>query len=163
MKHVQICRYTGKLEQETPYSTEVTLQEKKFESNDTGIAHIFPNSELVFVESVDTTVRYSGIPLPVSRLVSNINVIYEIHRKLGVSNLEEFCVIPPSGFIYDVLEEEPDRIETVLSSATYPISKAVYSINGNTLQIENDTIRCSNEFNLEPVFELYDSTLSKNE
>jgi hypothetical protein len=163
MKYVRLCRYNGPVEENYPYSQEVTLQEHTFEDDTTAIAHIFPDSSIVFVEAVDTEVSFKDVPLDVSRFVSNISVLYQVHRQLGADNLTEFSVVPPSGFIYDVLEESSDDITSVLNNESYPVSQAEYNINGQTLQIEGNELRCCDGFDLEPVFRTFDTAVQEHE
>lgn len=163
MKYVHSCRYNGPIEEDNPYSKKVTLQEHAFEEDTTAIAHIFPESSLVFVEAVGTEVSFDDVPLDVSRFVSNISVFYQVFRRLGVDNLTQFSVVPPSGFIYDVIEESPDEINSLLKNESYPVSQAKYTINGETLCIEGNEIRCSEGLDLEPVFRTFDTAVQEHE
>lgn len=163
MKYVQICKYDEPIEETDPYSREVVLQQHIFNEDSEAIAHIFPESSLVFVESVGEEISFSDIPFAVSRFISNRGTLYRIYRQLGKTNIEEFSVVPPSGMIYDVLEEEPEKLDTLLQNASYPVSKAVYNINGSQLVIEGSKLTCDDSLNLEPIYRAYDSVISSDE
>jgi hypothetical protein len=109
---MNIFNYNGNMS--NPVSQKIIIQEQLFDDDETGIAHIYPAHNVVFVEA-DRGLLKKEVPIEdISQFVVNRNDIYNFFRQI-LSNITKLDVISSSGNSYDVVEN--NELDSTLSFA----------------------------------------------
>lgn len=127
MIQLSVFSYSGP--ESTKKTEEVVLQEKVFEDDETVIAHIYPDAEVLFIETdrESSTPRKPDIPLDVNHFIPNRDEMYDFIKKFQIDQLS---VIPPTGRIKEV--SALNELNRIISNCSYPIEEAELNIDGDT-------------------------------
>lgn len=135
---IQLSVYSYSGPETTKKTDEVILQEKVFEDNETAIAHIYPDAEVLFIETAQesSTPQKSDIPFDVNHFVPNRGDTYDFIKKF---QLDQLSVVTPNGRIKEV--SSGDELSRILDDSSYPIEEAELNIDGSTaLYLAHDMV-----------------------
>jgi len=121
MTTLNIFKYKG--EYENPVSEKINLQKQLFDDDITGIAHIYPEQNILFIES-DQSIRKQNIPMnDIAHFVPNRDNFYNFFKQIS-NNIEKLTVISSSGNSYDVVER--NELNSTLDYKDKPIMNAEF-------------------------------------
>jgi len=140
MTMLNIFKYKG--EYENPVSEKINLQKQLFGDDIMGIAHIYPEQNILFIES-DQSIRKQNIPMnDIAHFVPNRDNFYNFFKQIS-NNIEKLTVISSSGNSYDVVER--NELNSTLDYKDKPIMNAEFKYKNKKIYYESHVFDVPND------------------